>query len=76
MNNAKSTYKKGTIESVILFVLSPIFSLPAILHNIAKGNEFGNRLLIIFCSLISFLYIPSFSNDKMWYLESYAVFKK
>lgn len=68
-------YQKGTIEQLIIFSLSPFFSLPIIIYNLQKNNKFSYTLISILLGLISYLYIPAFSNDKTRYLERVVRFR-
>lgn len=67
--------QKGSIESIILFCLSPFLSLPFLLYNLIKGNKIVLLLFSLFIGLISYLFIPTFSNDKTRYLERNIVYK-
>ncbi|QCX53676.1 EpsG family protein [Elizabethkingia sp. JS20170427COW] len=68
--------KKGSFESLVLFCLSPILSIPVLIYNIFKGNTLSTKLLIIIFGLIGFLYVPTITNDKARYLDRYELFSK
>lgn len=51
----------------ILFLLSPILSLPIILKSIYNKKYSGYVFIALFFSVLSYLYIPHWSNDKMTY---------
>lgn len=72
-NNMK--IQKGTFESMVLFCLSPFLSLPIMLFNIARGNRIALNLFALFLGIISYLFIPTFSNDKTRYIERYLLYK-
>lgn len=69
-------YQKGNLECLFIFILSPFLSVPVLLYNIYKNNRIANYLLIGLLSIISYLYIPSFTNDKLKYLVRYEDFKR
>lgn len=68
--------QKGTFESIILFVLTPVLSLPVLLYNIKRGNKVATSLLAVFFGVIGYLFVPAFSNDKTRYLERYELLRQ
>lgn len=70
MNNIK----KGRLEAIIFFLLSPLLSLPLIFLQIRRKDSFALVLISAFLGLLSFSYIPHFSNDKTRYFERYEKF--
>lgn len=61
--------KKGSIESTLLFVLTPFLSIPVLFYNLKNRRSFSLVLLSLLIGFISYLYIPSFTNDKTRYIE-------
>lgn len=68
----KNSIKKGTVETYITFFLSPLFSIPLILLQLKKRDNSVLILVALFFGYLSFLYIPSISNDKAEYYSRYA----
>ena len=60
----------------IIYLLSPFLSLPLILHGIYEKNKLSVFFLIGILSLVSYLYIPSISNDKAYYYLLFNDFKR
>ena len=60
-----------SLVRLIIFLLSPLFSLPFILHGIYKRNKNSVFLFVLIISVISYLYIPLVTNDKAYYYELY-----
>lgn len=67
--------KKGSLESLVLFLLSPFLSFPFLLIQILGKNKFALRLLFVLFGLIGFAYIPSVTNDKAKYYLRYDLYK-
>lgn len=68
--------KNGTLETCFMFLLSPFLSIPFILIQLKLGRDKYMALLIsILVGLLSFSYVPTFSDDKVRYIERYNEFK-
>jgi len=72
---SRRNINKRSAESLILFLVSPFFSVPFLIFNAFKRNIFSIRLLLLILSLICFLFIPNFDHDKTRYIERYEYFK-
>lgn len=73
MSNIK--LQKGTLETIIVFILSPFLSVPFIFSQLRRGHErYMTFLLSIIMGFISFLFIPHYSNDKTRYIERFEMF--
>lgn len=66
--------KKGRIETIIIFLLSPLLSLPLIGLQLKRKDNFAIGLISIFIGLLSFNYVPHISDDKARYYERYNDF--
>ena len=66
---------KNTVLSFILFFISPILSLPAIVCGVIKKNSRILLLLALFMGVLSYLYIPLETNDKSRYISLYFYFR-
>lgn len=64
--------KKGSLETLLVFLLSPFLSIPLIILQLKRNDKIGTSLLSILVGLIAFLYIPAISNDKARYFERYT----
>src|SRR5690606_18220091 len=60
----------------IIYLLSPFISFPLILHGIYQKNKLSVFFIIGIVSLVSYLYIPSISNDKAYYYLLFDDFKR
>src|SRR5690554_1443204 len=59
----------------LMFFLSPFASIPLILMNIWKGKFKHPTILIsLLIGIVSYLYVPTFSNDKVSYYIRYDLF--
>lgn len=59
----------------LMFFLSPFASIPLILMNIWKGKFKHPTILIsLLIGVVSYLYVPTFSNDKVSYYIRYDLF--
>lgn len=67
--------KKGTLESMFFFILTPFLSVPLLLYNIRRKNIFSLYLFLLLLGIIGYIYIPTYSNDKTRYLERYILFQ-
>lgn len=63
-----------TTRTELIFLLSPIFSSPFILKDIYDRKRNSYFLLVLLYSIISYLYIPSATQDKAYYFELYRLF--
>ena len=70
----KLKIKKGTVETSIIFLLSPFLSFPFILNQLKSKDRAGSLLLSFLVGLIGYLYIPSISNDKARYYERFELY--
>lgn len=71
----KIKLQKGTLETIIVFILSPFLSVPFIFAQLKKGNDkIMTLLLSVLVGLLSFLFIPSSGFDKTDYIERYNLF--
>ncbi|SFU68309.1 EpsG family protein [Porphyromonadaceae bacterium KHP3R9] len=72
---SKIKLQKGTLETIIVFILSPFLSVPFIFAQLRRGHErYMTFLLSIIMGFISFLFIPHYSNDKTRYIERFELF--
>lgn len=71
----KSKLNNLDLSTILLFVLTPILSFPITLHSVYSKRPIGLVLFVALISIISFLYVPQFSNDKSVYLSSYDLYK-
>lgn len=63
------------VHEYLFFVLSPLLAFPVIIRAIFKNKKNGLLLLALFYGIISYLYIPHFTNDKVRYLEDFRDYK-
>lgn len=63
------------IINILLFLISPFLALPTIIFGIVKRSKLSLILLIVFIGILSYLYIPNYSDDKSRYIEIYENFK-
>lgn len=70
-----SKYRKGDIETFILFILSPFFTILFQIFLVFKGSKLALKLLIITLGLVGYIFVPSYTNDKTRYYERYEFFK-
>lgn len=66
---------KNTILSFILFLISPLLSLPAIAYGFMRKNSKSLLFIAFFIGILSYLYIPVETNDKSRYLSLYLYFR-
>jgi hypothetical protein len=71
----KIMLKKYDIVSVILFVVSPLIAIPAIFFGILNKSKFSLQLLALLFGVVSYIYIPNFSDDRSRYFELYEDFQ-
>lgn len=67
--------KKHTLESIILFLLSPFLTLFFQIYYVIKGSKFALNTSIVTLGLIGYIFVPSLTNDKTRYYERYEVLK-
>lgn len=67
--------KEGIFLNRFIFLLSPFLGVPIYLVNLVRGERRGFETIALIIALISYLYIPSFSNDKVRYMERYELFQ-
>ncbi|MGM0934465.1 MAG: EpsG family protein [Bacteroidota bacterium] len=68
--------KEGKLAKTVFFIASPFLTLPAILYGIYKKSQFSIFLMILIFGFLSYLYIPSISNDRARYFEMYIEFQR
>lgn len=66
--------KKTNILSTLLFLISPIASLPYLLLGVYKKRKCSLLLVIILIGIFSYFYIPSYTDDKVRYIDLYNSF--
>lgn len=66
--------KRVDLLNIMLFVASPFLAIPSILYGVTQKSKFSLWLLIFTLGLVSYYYIPNFSDDKARYFEIYADF--
>lgn len=57
-----------------MFMITPFFAIPGIIYGVIQKSKISLILLILFFGLISFMYIPNFSDDRSRYFEVYDDF--
>lgn len=50
--------------------------MPVVLLGIYKKNTFNIGILVFFIGILSFLYVPTFSNDRVRYYELYEIIQR
>lgn len=70
----KLNLKNGTFETIILFLASPFLSIPFIVFQLKRKDNAVLILIALLFGLLSFNYIPHFSDDKVRYYERYKTF--
>lgn len=68
-------FQKGTLEQFVIFLISPFLSIPLLVYNLRRESKLSLVLTSLFFGILSFLYIPHFSNDKTRYLERVEIYK-
>lgn len=72
----RKSIKRGDLETFLIFLFSPLVSLPFIFLQLKnKRNSVSLFLLSVFFGFLSFLYVPDITNDKTRYIERYSEFK-
>ncbi|TWH99147.1 EpsG-like putative glucosyltransferase [Flavobacterium tiangeerense] len=61
--------------NLVLFIVSPFLSIPSIIYGIVKRSKISLALLAFLFGIVSYLYIPNYSNDKTRYFEIYEMYK-
>ena len=54
-----------------LFIISPIFCLPVILHEIKHKKKYAYFFLSLFFAFLSYLFVPYEDFDRVYYLRIY-----
>lgn len=67
--------RKGTFETIVIFIATPLLSLPLIFLQLRKKDQWGSVLLSLLLGVVAYNYIPSISNDKAKYYERYETFQ-
>ncbi len=65
------TKENLNIKNLIIFISSPILAFPLVLKDVYKNRKLSNGMLVVFFGIVSYLYVPFYSNDKVRYLELY-----
>lgn len=63
---------KSNIIIGILFLFSPFMSLPLVLQGIHRRSGFSLFMFVCFISFLSYLYIPTIGNDRVFYFEIHS----
>lgn len=66
---------KGYVENIILFSIAPIVYLPFLYNDIITNRKRYHLFIALSVGLVSFLFIPSPSDDKTKYILMYENFK-
>lgn len=67
--------QKGTLETSVLFFLSPLLSLPAIFFQLTqKRDKWMPFVIACFIGMLSYSYIPHITDDKVFYMDNYVRF--
>ncbi|MDC9499814.1 hypothetical protein PSH39_19820, partial [Pseudoalteromonas sp. Angola-20] len=66
---------KNTLIMYVLFILSPLLSLPLIFLQLKKKLDKGIIFIFsLFIAILSYRYIPNLTNDKARYIERSEMF--
>lgn len=68
--------KEDKFAKTVFFIASPFLTLPAILYGIYKKSQFSILLMVLVFGFLSYLYIPSVSNDRARYFEMFMEFQR
>lgn len=68
-------WKKLDLISLGVFLISPFLAISTIFIGIVNKSKFSLQLLVLLFGVVSFIYIPHFSNDRARYFELYQDFK-
>ena len=66
--------KKIDFLNFMMFIVSPFMAIPSIIVGVIKRSKFSLFLLILMFGLVSYMYIPHYSNDRARYFEVYEDF--
>lgn len=61
--------------NLVLFIVSPFLSVPSVVYGVVKRSKISFVLLVFLFGIVSYLYIPNYSNDKTRYFEIYEMYK-
>ena len=67
--------KKNDLINILVFIVSPFFAIPSIIYGVINKSKISLTLLILLFGLVSFMYIPNFSDDRSRYFEIYDDFR-
>ena len=67
--------KKIDLLNLGLFVVSPFLAIPTIFVGVINKSKFSLQLLVLVFAVVSYMYVPHFSNDRARYFELYEDFK-
>lgn len=63
--------RNNHIGTKILFLLTPLLSIPVVIHGIYKRENSSTLIFIFIIGIISYLFVPSLTNDKAYYYFIY-----
>lgn len=66
--------KKIDLINLLVFIVTPFIAIPSIIYGVVKKSKISLILLILLFGLISFMYVPNFSDDRSRYFEIYDDF--
>lgn len=67
--------KKIDLINILAFFVSPFFAIPSIIYGVINKSKISLILLVLLFGLVSFMYIPNFSDDRTRYFELYDDFR-
>ena len=59
----------------MLFIVSPFLAIPSIISGVIQRSKISLFLMILIFGLVSYLYIPNYSDDRARYFEVYEDFQ-
>ncbi|WP_282018056.1 EpsG family protein [Salegentibacter mishustinae] len=68
--------KEDKLAKTVFFIASPFLTLPTILCGIYKKSQFSILLMVFIFGFLSYLYIPTVSNDRARYFEMFVEFQR
>jgi hypothetical protein len=66
--------KRIDLLNIMLFIISPFLAIPTIISGVIQRSKTSLFLIILIFGLVSYLYIPNYSDDKARYFEVYEDF--
>ncbi|WP_277012815.1 EpsG family protein [Flavobacterium lindanitolerans] len=67
--------KRIDLLNIMLFIVSPFLAIPSIISGVIQRSKVSLFLIILIFGLVSYLYIPNYTDDKTRYFEVYEDFK-